>query len=94
MDTGLYDYTPLSGPSGDSFKLSKAERIEYGESLMTHAMVLVGVHLDSEGKPVRWRVENSWGVNAGPNKGYFVMSHDWFKEYVYQVVVKKQFMRR
>lgn len=44
---------------------------------MTHAMLLTGVHVDSEGKAVRFRVENSWGPDAC-DKGYMVMSAAWF----------------
>ena len=52
---------------------------------MTHAMVLTGVDLDAEGHPTKWRVENSWGSDAGKG-GYFLMTDAWFDEYVYQVV--------
>ena len=55
---------------------------------MTHAMVISGVHLDAAGKPVRYKVENSWGDAVG-DKGYFVMSDKWLEEFVYQVVVPK-----
>ena len=52
---------------------------------MTHAMVLTAVHV-IDGKPVRWRVQNSWGDSAG-TKGWFVMSDAWMDEFVYQAVV-------
>lgn len=48
---------------------------------MTHAMVISAVHLDESGKPVRYKVENSWGEEPG-EKGWFVMTDKWFEEYV------------
>ena len=73
---------------GDLFKteftMNKAERLDYGHSLMTHAMVFQGVNLDENGKPNRWRVENSWGKEPGKD-GYYVMSDEWFDEYTYQI---------
>lgn len=61
MDTKLIDYE-----AGFNVRprMNKAERLMVGESAMTHAMVLTGVHLDKDGKAVRWRVENSWSVTA------------------------------
>ena len=40
---------------------------------MTHVMVITADHLDADGRPVRYRVENSWSVGAG-DKGFFVMT--------------------
>ncbi|HAF86623.1 MAG TPA: aminopeptidase, partial [Sphaerochaeta sp.] len=74
-----------------TFLMDKAQRLDYGESLMTHAMVLTGVNLDEEGKPDRWRVENSWGEEPG-EKGFFVMSDDWFNEFTYQIVVNVKYL--
>ena len=60
---------------------------------MTHAMVLTAVQLDSDGKSVRWRVQNSWGEAPG-DKGWFVMSDEWMDEFVYQVVVDPVFVAK
>ncbi|PIO82969.1 aminopeptidase [Loigolactobacillus backii] len=72
------------------FGMTKAERLDYGESLMTHAMVITGVDLVDD-KPTKWKVENSWGDKVG-EKGYFVMSDAWFDEYVYQIVINKKYL--
>ncbi|RUP35350.1 peptidase C1B, bleomycin hydrolase [Jimgerdemannia flammicorona] len=69
LDTKLYDYELGFGVT---LGMSKAQRLLYGESLMTHAMVFSGVHVDEDGRPVRWRVENSWGEEGG-EKGYWVV---------------------
>ena len=71
-------------------QMTKADRLDYGESLMTHAMVLTGVDLVDD-KPTKWKVENSWGEKVG-TKGFFVMSDAWMDEYCYQVVVNKKFL--
>ena len=76
---------------GTEFSMNKAQRLDYGESRMTHAMVFMGVDLDEKGNPVRWRVENSWGKEVGKD-GYMVMSDKWFDEYMYQVVVNKKYL--
>lgn len=72
------------------YQMTKAERLDYGESLMTHAMVITGVDLVDD-KPTKWKIENSWGDKVG-TKGYFVMSDDWLNEYTYQIVINKKFL--
>lgn len=76
MDLSLIDYE-----LGFNVKLgmSKAQRLMTGESAMTHAMVLTAVHIEN-GKSIRWRVQNSWGTNAG-SEGWFVMSDAWMDEF-------------
>jgi bleomycin hydrolase len=56
---------------------------------MTHAMVITAAHVDDKGKPIRYRIENSWGETAG-TKGYFVCSAEWFREFAYQIVVPRK----
>lgn len=90
MDTELYDLDHLFDTT---FGMTKGERLDYGQSLMTHAMVFQGVNLDENGKPNRWRVENSWGPDAGKD-GYYVMSDRWFDEYTYQIVVNKKYLSK
>ncbi len=76
---------------GTDFPMTKEERLDYGESLMTHAMVITGVDLDDNGKPIRWKVENSWGKEVGKD-GYYVMSDDWFSEYAYQILLDRKYL--
>ena len=76
---------------GIKYTFTKGDRLMYGDSAMNHAMVILGVNLNEEGKPDRWRIENSWGKDAG-RSGYYVASDSWFDEFVYQVVVDKAYL--
>lgn len=88
MDLDLYNYELVYGTSPG---MTKAERLMYGQSLMTHAMVFTGVDLDEEGHSRKWRVENSWSADPG-DKGFFQMTDRWFDEYCYEVVVHRNFV--
>ena len=76
--------------SGLDLKISKEDALDYGFSAMNHAMVLTGVQIEDE-KPVRWRIENSWGDEHG-EKGYYICSDSWFDEYVFQAAVEKEYL--
>ncbi len=85
MQPGIYDYNALFGVA---MEISKADKIRTFESSPNHAMVFVGV--DTVGAtPRKWRVENSWGADAGKS-GYWVMHDEWFDRYVYGVIVQKK----
>lgn len=88
MDPLLYDYSLVYGTD---FAANKAQRVDYGDSMMTHAMVFTGVDLDENGSPRKWRVENSWGDKYGDH-GYYIMSDAWFDEFMYEVAVPKSFV--
>lgn len=86
-DTESFLYGELLG--GLTFGLTKEQRLDYRDSAMNHAMVIMGVNFDKDGAPDRWKIENSWGEDPG-NKGYFVMSANWFDEFTYQAVINKK----
>ena len=89
MDNNLYDYESFFGVDSN---MDKATKLEYGDSQMTHAMLFTGVDL-KKNKPIKWRVENSWG-NKGGDKGYYLMTDEWFDEYNYEVVVDKKYISK
>jgi len=88
VDIGNFDYASLFGTT---FPMNKADRIATFDSGSTHAMTLTAVDLDTDGKPLKWKVENSWGADNG-HKGYLIMSNDWFNDYFFRLVIDKQFV--
>ena len=83
-----FDYGSLFGTT---FGMDKAQRISTFDSGSTHAMTLTAVDLDAEGKPVKWKVENSWGASHG-QQGCLIMTADWFREYMFRLVVNKKYV--
>ena len=83
-DAKLYDYGAVYDTE---FSLDKAERLVHHETLMTHAMLFTGVDV-VDGKPRRWRVENSWGDEKADN-GFWTMNDSWFGEHVFEIAVRR-----
>ena len=95
MDFEQVDYLSVLNTSTN---MSKKERLEYRDSLMTHAMVFTGVNiqettncLESESLIKNWEVENSWSSHT-PLDGYYSMSDDWFSEYTYEIAINKKYL--
>ena len=88
LDIDNYDYASLMGTT---FGMDKAQRIRTFASGSAHAMTLMAVDLDEQGKPRKWMVENSWGADAG-YKGHLIMTDRWFDEYMFRLVVETRYV--
>ena len=89
LDMGIYDYENVFQTS---FNMNKQTRLEYGDSEMTHAMLLTGVDIKKRNS-TKWKIENSWGTKSG-NQGYMMMTDEWFDEYTYEVVIDKKYLNK
>lgn len=87
LDTDYYDYGSLMGTT---FNMDKKQRVQTFASGSSHAMTLMAVDLDPNGKPKKWMVENSWG--PGANNGHLIMTDKWFDEYMFRLVVDKKYI--
>ena len=87
LDVKNFDYGSLLGTT---FGMNKKQRIQTFDSGSTHAMTLMAVDLDADGKPTKWKVENSWGSTSGA-AGYIIMTDEWFNEYMFRVVVNRKY---
>lgn len=89
-DLQNYDYESLYGTK---FGMDKAQRIETGSSSSSHAMTLVGVNIAENGKPDKWLIENSWGINPSNGKhGHLIATDEWMDEYLFRLVVNKKYV--
>lgn len=88
LDIRNFDYASLMGTT---FGMDKKQRVQTFASGSSHAMTLMAVDLDKDGKPKKWMVENSWGADAG-YKGHLIMTDEWFNEYMFRLVVEKKYV--
>ena len=88
LDLANYDYESLFRTS---FPMNKRERIQTYASGSSHAMTLIAVDINKEGKPCKWMVENSWGAKSG-YKGNLIMTDEWFNEYMFRLVVERKYV--
>lgn len=88
LDVNNYDYESLMGTT---FGMDKKQRIQTYSSGSSHAMTLMAVDLDKDGKPLKWMVENSWGAQSG-YQGHLIMTDRWFDEYMFRLVVETKYV--
>lgn len=88
LDVHNYDFGSLLGTT---FGMDKKQRIQTFSSMSAHAMTLMAVDLDENGKPKKWMVENSWGPSAG-YQGHLIMTDEWFNEYMFRLVLETKYV--
>ena len=86
-DLRNFDYESLLGVD---LSMDKRQRVMTHASGSSHAMTLIAVDL-KDGRPRKWMVENSWGASSG-FQGNIIMTDEWFNEYMFRLVVEKQFV--
>ena len=86
LDTRLYDYENMIGLK----TLTKKEGLETQDIFIHHAMTICGVYIENE-KPIRWKVEDSYGENE-KIKGYYVMNDNYFDKFILNVIVNKKYL--
>lgn len=85
------DTMDYEGLFGVDLSMDRADMIDAHETRNTHAMTFQGVELGEDGRPVAWRIENSWGEDACKD-GYLVASAEWYRTYGGEVVVRREFV--
>lgn len=92
MSPHLYDFNTLFGID---LQMDKADGLDTQQFGPDHAMVIAGVDI-VEGKPTKWKIENSWGTENGGkptgNNGYFSACDEWFDNFVYVAAIKKDLL--
>lgn len=88
LDIRLYNYRETL----DFNPLTKEEALNLHDIEMHHAMTFCGVHL-LEDKPIRWKIEDSYGDKEKVN-GYYIMNDNFFNEFVLSVVIDKKYLSK
>ncbi len=88
LDVDNYNYEALFGIE---MKMDKKTRILTRQSGSSHAMLLIACDTDDKDEPVKWELENSWGVSSGHN-GYLTLTDEWFSEYMFRMVFNKKYL--
>ena len=86
-DADLFD---VEGLYGVEYGMDKADRLRHNQTMMTHAMLFTGVDVVN-GRPRRWRVENSWGDKTG-QKGYYTMNDSWYDQYMFEIAAPTSYL--
>lgn len=87
-DDQSYDYKSVFGVD---LYFDKGPAMDLMHIEINHAMTLCGVNLDKKGNPDRWKIENSWGKDAG-EKGYYVATESWMQKYMGDAAINIKYL--
>ncbi len=88
MGQSLFDYEALFGTR---LMMDKPQSHDYKWTVGTHMMLFTGVNLDENGRPDRWKVQNSYGPAMGIG-GHYVMADEWFDMFIDGATLDRRFM--
>ena len=88
LDIANLDYESLFDTT---LPMDKRQRVSTFASGSSHAMTLIAVDIDNNGKTTKWMGENSWGPTSG-YKGNVIMTDEWFNEYMFRLVAERKYV--
>ena len=88
LDIANLDYESLFATT---LPMDKKQRVSTFASGSSHAMTLIAVDINEQGKTTKWMVENSWGPTSG-YKGNVIMTDVWFNEYMFRLVAERKYV--
>ena len=87
-DDQSYDYKAAFGVD---LYFDKGPAMDLLHIEINHAMVICGVNIDKKGNVDRWKIENSWGKDAG-DKGYYVATESWMQKYIGDAAINLKYL--
>ena len=71
-------------------RLNKEMAMKLGETELHHWVNFTGVDIQNE-KPIRWKVEDSYGDKQKVN-GYYIMNDNYFDNFVITIIIDKKYL--
>ncbi|MFM8269004.1 MAG: C1 family peptidase [Pseudomonadota bacterium] len=84
-DSGIMSIEAFNTPKGFS-PPPKLYRDAFMRDSGYHAVDIVGADLDPEGRIIKLKIKNSWGVTSGDH-GYYHMYRDYFESFVNSIYI-------
>mgnify|MGYP001966900988 CR=1 FL=1 len=89
LPTPMEIVSELTMPIGSEVDRALSEMA--GHNLPNHAVAITGVEVNSGGKPLKWRLHNSYGNSFG-SKGVLHVADSWFNQYVFSATLRRDYI--